>query len=95
MTLMESLLVAEHALRVEGHVGDSVHSELRSRMMTELKVRNPRGMNTSHRGFKVRSVQHSLIVGRSSRGGTVSARRMTKDFIDRGAAADDVAHHAA
>ena len=49
--------------------------------MTELKVRNPRRMNTSHRGFEVRSVQHSLVVGRSSRGGTVGARRGTKDLL--------------
>ena len=81
MTLMEFLLVTEHALLIEGHVGDAVHAELRSWTMTELKVRNPWRMTTSHRGFKVRSVQHSLIVGRSSRGGTVSARRGTKDLL--------------
>ena len=81
MTLMEARLVTEHALLIEGHVRDAVHTGLRGLMMTELEVRKPRRMNALHRRLKVRSGQHSLVVGGSSRGGTVSARRRTEDLL--------------
>ena len=81
MTLVEARVVTKHALRVEGHVGDAIHTRLISLMMTEQEVRKPRRMNALHRRLKVRSGQHSSIVGRSSRCGTVTARRRPEDLL--------------